>query len=186
MDDSEIFARFGISSKLAYGLFIQSLLVIIAAIISIWGIFELMHQDIFSLRFITNFVSLLVCIFLLIYSFHGFNAKKHQEAFFIAAIVSYIILIILGLFTSAIDFKNPVSLLTLITLISAIFFLSEYTKSYKSANIAMFVVIVSGIIVMIFDVFGGMPWFIALKYIIIPVSIGLTYFERSQRGKYRL
>ena len=28
------------------------------------------------------------------------------------------------------------------------------------------------------------PWFIGIKYIIITISIGLTYFERVQRGKY--
>lgn len=31
-----------------------------------------------------------------------------------------------------------------------------------------------------------MPWFAAVKYIIIPVTIGLTYFERVKRGKYEL
>ena len=184
MDNNEIMARFGISSKLAYGLFIQSILVIFAAIIAVWGIFELFNESGFSLRFITNFVSLLVCISLLIYSFYGFNAERNQEAFFISAIVLYIILVICGLFTSAFDFKNPISLLTLITLISAIFFLHDYRKSYMSANFAMLVVVITGIIVVIFDILGGMPWFIALKYLIIPFSIGLTYFERTQRGKY--
>ncbi|WP_405307614.1 hypothetical protein [Methanobrevibacter sp.] len=37
---------------------------------------------------------------------------------------------------------------------------------------------------MIFNMMNGMPWFIALKYIVIPVTIALTYFERVQRGKY--
>lgn len=41
MNDDEILARFGISSKLRYGLIIQSLLVLIAAIISLWGVFKL-------------------------------------------------------------------------------------------------------------------------------------------------
>ena len=184
MDNDEIMARFGISSNLAYGLFIQSILVIFAAIIAIWGIFVLVNQGDYSLRFVTNIISLLVCISLLVYSFYGFNAKKHQEVFFNASIVLYIILIMFGLFTSAFDFKNPVSFLTLITLICAIFFLSEHKKNYQSANIAMLAVLISGIIVVIFDIFGGMPWFIALKYLIIPFSLGLTYFERTQRGKY--
>lgn len=105
--------------------------------------------------------------------------------FFITSVVLYIILIIFGLFTSSFDYKNPISLLTLITLISAVFFLHEYTKSYVSANFAMLIVIISGLLVVIFDMFGGMQWFIALKYIIFPVTIGLTYFERVQRGKYQ-
>ena len=184
MNNDEIKARFGISSNLAYGLFIQSILVIFAAIISIWGIFELINQGDYSLRFITNLISLFVCISLLIYSFHGFNAEKHQEYFFISSIVLYIILIVFGLFTSAFYFKNPISVLTVITLVSAIFFLHDYRKSYQSANFAMLVVIITGIIVVIFDIFGGMPWFIAFKYLIIPFSIGLTYFERTQRNKY--
>ena len=184
MNDDEIRARFGISSNLAHGLFIQSILVIFAALISIWGVFELYNQGDFSLRFITNIISLIVCIALLVYSFYGFNAEKHQEYFFIGAIVLYIILIVFGLFTSAFDFKNPISFLTLITLIASIFFLHDYRRSYQSANFEMLVVIVTGIIVVIFDIFGGMPWFIAIKYIIIPISIGLTYFERTERGKY--
>ena len=185
MNNDEILARFGISSKLAHGLMIQSILVIFATIISIWGIFELFNQGDFSLRFITNIISLLVCISLLVYSFYGFNAEKNQEAFFIATIVLYIILIIFGLFSTTFDYKNPVSLLTLITLISAIYFLHDYTKSYISANYAMLIVLISGFIVVIFNIFSGMPWFIAVKYLIIPVSIGLTYFERCQRGKYQ-
>ncbi len=37
---------------------------------------------------------------------------------------------------------------------------------------------------MLANLMMGIPWFIAIKYIIIPFSIGLTYFERVQRGKY--
>ena len=92
MNDDEILARFGISSKLRYGLIIQSLLVLIAAIISLWGVFKLYNPHYFSLRFITNIFSLLVCISMLVYSFYGFNSKTHQEAFFKSTIVLYIIL----------------------------------------------------------------------------------------------
>ena len=182
MNDDKFLARFGISSKLAYGLIVQSILVIFAILISIWGIIGADH--VLTLNYITNIISLLVCISLLVYSFYGFNAKRNQEAFFISAIILYIVLIIAGLFTTTINFKNPVSMLTLVMLVSTIFFLREYTRSYKVANFAMLIVIVSGIIVLAFNMMGGMPWFIALKYIIIPVTIGLTYFERTQRGKY--
>lgn len=48
----------------------------------------------------------------------------------------------------------------------------------------MLLAIVLGVIVLIFNMVGGIPWFIGLKYIIIPFIIGLTYFERVQRGKY--
>ena len=182
MNDGEILARFGISSKLAYGLIVQSVLVIFAALISIWGIFKV-NQG-FTLNYITNIISLLVCITLLVYSFYGFNAKRNQEAFFVSSIILYIILIIFGLLTTTINLKNPVGMLTVITLVSSIFFLREYTRSFKVANFAMLIVIISGFIVLVFNMMGGMPWFIALKYIIIPVTIALTYFERSQRGKY--
>lgn len=156
---------------------------IFAALISIWGIFGAYHG--FTLSYITNIISLLVCISLLVYSFYGFNAKKNQESFFVSAIILYIILIIFGLLTTAVDFKNPATMLTVIMLISTIFFLREHTRSYKVANFAMLIVLISGFIVLAFNVMGGMPWFIALKYIIIiPVTIALTYFERSQRGKY--
>lgn len=86
--------------------------------------------------------------------------------------------------TTVINLKSPVSILTVIMLVSSIFFLREYARSYKAANFAMLIIIISGFIVLAFNVMGGMPWFIALKYIIIPVTIALTYFERTQRGKY--
>lgn len=186
MNDDEILARFGISSKLRYGLIIQSLLVLVAAIISLWGVFKLYNPHYFSLRFITNIFSLLVCISMLVYSFYGFNSKTHQEAFFKSTIVLYIILTLLGLFSSSIDFKNPFSLVTAITLISAIFFLQEYNKNYVSANFAILLIIISATVVVFFNVLAGMPWFTAIKYIILPFTIGLTYFERVQRGKYPL
>ena len=176
MNNDEMLARLGISSRLAYGLLFQSILVICVAIISIWGIFEIKQG--FTLSYITNILSLLVCISLLVYSFYGFKAIWNQEAFFLSAVILYVLTIILG------DFKNPVGMLTVITLISMIFFLHEYRVNYKVANFAILIALISGVIVLIFNMMNGMPWFIALKYIVIPVTIALTYFERVQRGKY--
>ena len=182
MKENEILSRFGISSKLAYGLLIQSILVIISAIISLVGILDI--SDGITLRYITNLMSFITCISLIVYSFYGFNSKRNQEAFFISSICLYIILTILGLLTSAISLKNPVSILTVITLISSIFFLLEYQKNYKVANYAMLIIIITCIIVMLVNLMMGIQWFIVIKYIIITISIGLTYFERVQRGKY--
>ena len=140
MNDDEVLARFGISSRLAYGLLFQSILVVCVAIISIFGMFELKPG--FTISYMTNIVSFLVCISLLVYSFFGFNAKKNQEVFFIAAVVLYIILIFFGLFATTIDFKNPAGMLTVITLISMIFFLHDYRINYKVANFAMLIVII--------------------------------------------
>lgn len=75
-------------------------------------------------------------------------------------------------------------MLTIVTLFSMMFFLADYRKNYKVANFAMLLALISAFIVLVFNVMGGVPWFIALKYIIIQVTIGLTYFERVQRGKY--
>ena len=138
----------------------------------------------FTLSYITNILSFLVCIAFLVYSFYGFNAKRNQEAFFLSAVILYIVVIIFGIFATTVDFKNPVGMLTVITLISMIFFLHEYRVNYKVANFAILISLISGVIVLIFNMMGGMPWFIALKYIIIPVTIALTYFERVQREKY--
>lgn len=60
MNDDKMLVRFGISSRLAYGLIFQSILVICVSIISIWGIFEIKAG--FTLSYITNILSLLVCI----------------------------------------------------------------------------------------------------------------------------
>ena len=75
MDNDNFFANLGISSKLAYGLLIQSILVICVTIISIIGILD--FNKIFTLNYITNIISFFVCISLLVYSFYGFNAKKY-------------------------------------------------------------------------------------------------------------
>lgn len=184
MNNDEILAKFGISKKLAYGLMFQTILVIFATIISLWGVFSLLNQTGINLNYITNLISLLVCISLLVYSFYGFNAKRNQEAFFTSSIILFIILTIFGLITTTLNLKNPSNIFIMITLISTIFFLSEYLKSYKSANYAMLIVIISSVISVILNIMAGMPWFVAVKYLIIPVSMGLTYFERTKRGKY--
>lgn len=184
MNNDEILAKFGISKKLAYGLMFQTILVIFATIISLWGVFSLLNQTGINLNYITNLISLLVCISLLVYSFYGFNAKRNQEAFFTSSIILFIILNIFGLITTTLNLKNPSNIVIMITLISTIFFLSEYLKSYKSANYAMLIVIISSVISVILNIMAGMPWFVAVKYLIIPVSMGLTYFERTKRGKY--
>ena len=184
MSNDEILSKFGISKRLAYGLIFQSILVIFATIISLWGIFKLYNQTGITLNYITNIISLIVCISLILYSFSRFNNKKYHDALFIISIILYIVLIIFGLFTMSINIKNPMTLCTLITLISAIFFLHEHIKSFKSANYAMMVIVISSFIVVIFNIMGGMPWFVAVKYLIIPVTIALTYFERAQSGKY--
>ena len=184
MNNDEILAKFGISKKLAYGLMFQTILVIFATIISLWGVFSLLNQTGINLNYITNLISLLVCISLLVYSFYGFNAKRNQEAFFTSSIILFIILNIFGLITTTLNLKNPSNIFIMITLISTIFFLSEYLKSYKSANYAMLIVIISSVISVILNIMAGMPWFVAVKYLIMPVSMGLTYFERTKRGKY--
>ena len=185
MDNDEVLAKFGISKRLAHGLMIQSMLVIFATIISLWGMFEL-YQSGINLNYITNFVSFIVCISLLVYSFYGFNAKKNQEAFFTISIILYIILIIFVLISTTLNFKNPISICAIVTLISTIFFLHEHIKSFRSANYAMLIIVISSFMMVIFNIMGGMPWFAAVKYLIIPVTIGLTYFERTKRGKYEL
>ena len=184
MNNDEILAKFGISKKLVYGLMFQTILVIFATIISLWGVFSLLNQTGINLNYITNLISLLVCISLLVYSFYGFNAKRNQEAFFTSSIILFIILTIFGLITTTLNLKNPSNIFIMITLISTIFFLSEYLKSYKSANYAMLIVIISSVISVILNIMAGMPWFVAVKYLIIPVSMGLTYIERTKRGKY--
>ena len=179
MVDSDKNNSSGISSNLTYGLYVQSIMVILAAIISLAGIFNMG----FSMTYVTNLVSILVCISLLVYSFYGYRTK-YQELYFIATILLYILLTICGLFTNVASFNSPFSLFTLITLISTIFFLHDYRKNYRSANYIMLIIFVSATIVVAYNMTKGMAWFIAFKYIIIPISIGLTYFERAQRGKY--
>ena len=95
MDNNEIYSRFGISKKLAYGLLAQSIIVILATIICIISIFTIETK--YPFIYITNIISLITCISLLIYSFYGFNAKTNQEAFFLSAIILYIILLIFRL-----------------------------------------------------------------------------------------
>lgn len=46
----------------------------------------------------------------------------------------------------------------------------------------MLIIVISSFIVVIFNIMGGMPWFAAVKYIIIPVTIGLTYFEELKEA----
>lgn len=185
MGNDEVLSKSGISKKLAYGLQFQSILVIFATIISLWGVFRFLNQTgISTLNYITNLISVFVCISLLIYSFYRFKNKKLQDAFFTISIILYIILIIVGLFSTVFNVRSPMTICTVITLISAIFFLHEYLKNFKSANYAMLVIVIASLIVVILNIMGGMPWFVAVKYLIIPVTIALTYFERAQSGKY--
>ena len=64
------------------------------------------------------------------------------------------------------------------------FFLQEYKRNYKVANFAIVIALIAGIIMMVFNIMNGMYWFVAIRGIILPFTIGLTYFERVQRGKY--
>ncbi len=82
MNNDKMFARFGISSRLAYGLIFQSILVICITIISIFGIFDVFQG--ITVNYVTNIISFFVCISLLVYSFYGFNAKNNKESFFSA------------------------------------------------------------------------------------------------------
>ena len=114
MDNDEVLAKFGISKKLAYGLLIQTIFVIFATIISLLRVFDLSNQSGITLNYITNLISLIVCISLLIYSFYDFNAKRNQESFFTVSIILFIILIISGLITSSSNLKSPIRVLSTI------------------------------------------------------------------------
>ena len=54
MSNDEILSKFGISKRLAYGLIFQSILVIFATIISLWGVFKLYNQTGITLNYTTN------------------------------------------------------------------------------------------------------------------------------------
>lgn len=184
MSNDEILSKSGISKKLAYGLQFQSILLIFTTVISLWGAFNFFNPKSITLNYITNIISVIVCISLIIYSFYRFKNKKYQDAFFTISVILYLILTIFGMLTTTFNVKSPMTICTIIILISAIFFLHEHIKSYKSANYAMMIIVISSFIVVILNIMGGMPWFVAVKYLIIPVTIALTYFERAQSGKY--
>lgn len=185
MDSSEILARFGISEKLAYGLFIQSIFVILAAIMNLWRLIEVFPQYGFNYIVLTNIISVLCCISLLVYSFYGFNAEKNQEAYYISAIILYIIILFLGVLSNLINNGSPIGYVIILPLITTIYFLYAYKKNYRSAQYAMLLVLVLQVVVAIcLIVIIGTPWYVGLKILIIPVTIALTHFERVQRGKY--
>ena len=68
MNNDEMLARFGISSRLAYGLLFSKYICNMCSYNQYMGIFEIKRG--FTLSYITNILSLLVCISLLVYSFY--------------------------------------------------------------------------------------------------------------------
>jgi hypothetical protein len=58
-----------------------------------------------------------------------------------------------------------------------VYFFKVYRANYKVANFAILISLISGVIVLIFNIMVGLLWFVAIKYIVIPVTIALTYFE---------
>lgn len=66
-----------------------------------------------------------------------------------------------------------------------VYFLFALNKKYASAKYALIFVIIFEIINRaIWCLTGVWPLFAAIPYVVITVSIALTYFERVQRGKY--
>ena len=183
MNEKEILARFGIGKKLAYGLLIQSILVIIATICAFYSIYISFIAFGLSFALITNILSCLVCIMLLIYSFYAFN-KENSENYFKIVIGLFAIQIVLAVLTCFMDVGSPIAgFLRIIELVLIIYFFVAFTKNYKGAQYAMLLIIVMQIIITII-VYMDSNWFIGFKYLIIPCTIALTYYERVLRGKY--
>ena len=184
MNEKEILSRFGIGKKLAYGLFIQSILVIIATIIAFYNIYSGFIEFGLSFNFIGQIISCLVCILLLIYSFYAFN-KENSEIYFRIIIGLFAIQLVLAVLSCFMDFGNPITgFLRIIQLIILIYFFVAFTKNYKGAQYAMLLVIAIEIIINIIGLTQGAPWFFVFKFLIIPCTIALTYYERVLRGKY--
>ena len=182
MKGDEILSRFGIGKKLAYGLFIQSILVIIATLCAFYSIYIRFIEFGLSFSFITQIISCLVCIFLLIYSFYAFN-KENSETYFRIIIGLFAIQLVFGALSFFMNVGSPiVGSLRIIQLIILIYFFVAFTKNYKGAQYAMLLLIVMQIIITIISFDGN--WVIDFKFLIIPCTIALTYFERVQRGKY--
>ena len=184
MNEKEILSRFGIGKKLAYGLFIQSILVIIATIFAFYSIYVRFIEFGLSFDFITQIIACLVCIFLLIYSFYAFN-KDNSENYFKIIIGLFVIQLVFSALSWFMDDGSPIlGFLTIIQLIILIYFFVAFTKNYKGAQYAMLLVIAIEIIIVIIDLTLGAHWFSCFKFLIIPCTIALTYYERVQRGKY--
>ena len=184
MNEKEILSRFGIGKKLAYGLFIQSLLVILATIIAFYNIYSMFIGFGLSFIFIGQIISCLVCIMLLIYSFYAFN-KENSENYFRIIIGLFAIQLVFAVLTCFMNVDSPIlGFLTLIQLIILIYFFVALTKNYKGAQYAMLLVITIEIIIAIIRLTLGTSWVLCFKFLIIPCTIALTYFERVQRGKY--
>ncbi len=77
-----------------------------------------------------------------------------------------------------------------------IFFLHEYRVNYKVANFAILIALISGVIVLIFNMMNGMPWFIALKYLTLKEFKGVNttskfkllrnYFDFPLLGEFKI
>ena len=184
MNEKEILARFGIGKKLAYGLLIQSILVIIATISAFYSIYIRFIEFGLSFSFITHIISCLVCIFLLIYSFYAFN-KDNSENYFRIIIGLFAIQLVFSALSCFMNVISPiVGFLNIIQLIILIYFFVAFTKNYKGAQYAMLLVIAIAIIIAIIRLTQGESWFSCFKFVIIPCTIALTYYERVLRGKY--
>ena len=184
MNEKEILSRFGIGKKLAYGLFIQSLLVILATISAFYSIYIRFIEFGLSFNFITQIIACLICILLLIYSFYAFN-KENSENYFKIIIGLFAIQLVfaaLGLFMNV---GSPIAgFLNIIQLIILIYFFVAFSKNYKGAQYAMLLIIAIAIIIAIIRSTQGSSWFSGFKFLIIPCTIALTYYERVLRGKY--
>lgn len=88
MNEKEILERFGISKKFAYGLFIQSILVIVSAF-ALNTLQLIFFNEGFAMEYISAILVFLTCISLIVYSFYEYN--KNKQHFFIIAIILYVI-----------------------------------------------------------------------------------------------
>ena len=184
MDENEILKKFGIGKKLAYGLFIQSLLVIISVILSVFTMYLVVRNTSDLFIILTIVFQVLTCILLLIYSFFKFNSN-YQEHLFQGAIVTYILFLALSLRSSYFYLNNISTFLNFAELILLVIFLFSIYKNNNLARKSIFLIIIIEIISNIYMFYLGFELpFIFIKNIVVLGSFALTYYERLERGKY--
>ena len=170
MNKDEIKEKFGISEKLAYGLFIQSIILIISTIM-ILTIISLAILNNYSIETIFPITfQLLTCILLLTYSFYGFN-KKNQEMLFKGAIISYMIFLLLSFKNINTFLSTEIITFTVLRLILLFLFLVLMNRNVKVVQVILLVEMILEVIVGIYLLHKGFEISFFIKNIVVPFSI---------------
>ena len=174
-----ILSRFGIGKKMDYMMLIQSILVLIATIFTLYTLIDSLILNNFVSDPAVQIIYFVMALMLLFYSFN--LSYKGKDDYFVVIMAVYAVCIFLFALLQPVPL-NYLRIMELLCVIVFIYLLID-REDYKIAKKVMLIILILVIISNLYTSLIGGSATLTFKVFIVQISVAFTFFIRYLRNK---